>query len=136
MRKKNSRAAPHQTPAPRLPPIVGSETAPVIYAEGCIGFGTLHGLVQLELAANISIPISDGSARVETKTVVVAHLRLTPRALQTLIDGGRGAIGMIRAEHEQREKLRAAENAKKRPGPAPKPAAAPVAAAPLEEQFS
>src|SRR5260370_1318015 len=132
MSKNNSRAAP-QAPVPRLPPIVGSETAPVIYADGCIAFGTLHGLVQLELAANISIPISDGSARVETKTVVVAHLRLTPRALQTLIDGGRGAIGMIRAEHEQREKLRAAENAKKRPAPAQKPAPAP--AAPLEEQF-
>src|SRR5260370_42686704 len=114
MSKKNSRAVP-QAPVPRLPPIVGSETAPVIYADGCIAFGTLHGLVQLELAANISIPISDGSARVETKTVVVAHLRLTPRALQTLIAGARGAIGMIRDSHNQRERIHAAEKSKNEP---------------------
>jgi hypothetical protein len=128
MKKRDGYKPPSQQQAVRLPQIVGSELAPMIYADGCISFGVLNGTIQLELGANILIPLSDGSGNTLTKTKVVGHLRLTPRGAQTLIDGIRGASSLLKAEHErvqaEREKMRAAA----------KPAAPPLPAKVPDEQ--
>ena len=53
--------------------ILGTDTAPLIYFDGVTAFGVVSGTVQLELAANIILPSTDGGTSTLIRTT--AYLR-------------------------------------------------------------
>jgi hypothetical protein len=61
---------------------LGAETAPFIYFDGVMTFGMNKGAVQIELAANVINPTSDGGTR--NDVVVTAHIRCSPAAAMDL----------------------------------------------------
>jgi hypothetical protein len=85
-RSKPVPSVPPQTqPAAKAAPVVaGSDMAPVIYFDGAVACGTVHNVLQFELARSDLIPLSDGSLK--TKPVMVAHLRCSPGAAIQLRD--------------------------------------------------
>lgn len=101
MSKKNRPQPGLQNTPERLPPIIGIEGAPVIFTDGVISYGTLNGVIQLLLACNIPVPVPDNSVNVMIKTRAVAHVRLTPRAAQSMIDAIRGASELLAAERQR-----------------------------------
>ena len=61
-----------------------SSSAPFIYFDGVSCHGTLHGVIEIELAARIMAPLMDGT--VQTKFVPAGRLRCSPAAAAALRD--------------------------------------------------
>jgi len=64
--------------------VSGSDTSPVIYFDGVAAIGMIGGVVQIELAMNQLVPLSDGM--VKTRVVSAGHLRLTSGAALALVE--------------------------------------------------
>jgi hypothetical protein len=56
----------------------------LIYFDGVSCHGTLHGVIEIELAARIMAPLMDGT--VQTKFVPAGRLRCSPAAAAALRD--------------------------------------------------
>ena len=68
-------------------------TAPIIYFDFVPTYGTLGGMIQIELAARVLQPLQDGS--VGTPTIEIGHLRCNPTAAKFLKDALEGALKML-----------------------------------------
>lgn len=68
-----------------------SEFAPFIYCDGVSTFGLNNGVIQLELAANISVPEGTGT---RTDVLITAHLRCSPAAATGIRDAISRALEM------------------------------------------
>ena len=65
----------------------GSDTAPFIFFDGAVAMGTIGGVVQIELAATVRIPVTvNGKQEVRTRTIIVGHLRATHQMMGQLGD--------------------------------------------------
>jgi hypothetical protein len=65
----------------------GSDQAPFLYFENAVAFGVNGGVVQIELAANVVIPVTiNGKSEVRVRSVVVGHLRATHATMALLAD--------------------------------------------------
>ena len=74
----------------------GSEAAPVMFFDNVISCGLFNGIVQLELTANVLIPI-EGQPQPKVRPVVVAHLRCSVPAAQMLAEMAKQALGFAAA---------------------------------------
>lgn len=81
------------TPVPNKPPFRDSGSAPFIYFDGASCHGVLAGAIQVEIVANVLIPMPDGSVRLET--VPTAHLRCSPAAAASLRNSLNAVLKMI-----------------------------------------
>jgi hypothetical protein len=82
----------------KLPPeYVAVPTAPVVYFDLVPTYGTLGGVVQIELATRVLQPLQDGS--VGTPTIETAHLRCNPIAAKFLKDALEAALKMLEEPH-------------------------------------
>ncbi|XUM21058.1 hypothetical protein ACRAVF_27230 [Bradyrhizobium oligotrophicum S58] len=80
----------------------GTTTAPFIYFDDVPMLGTFGGTIEVELSARVLSPRGDGS--VSAEAVCVAHLRLPPRAAQSLIDALTKALAFSRKDREPEPK--------------------------------
>jgi hypothetical protein len=81
------------TDPPISPNYEDPRTAPVIYFDLAPTFGTLAGVVQIELASRILIPTADGGA--SAKFVAVGRLRCSPTAARYLREALDRSLEMI-----------------------------------------
>ncbi len=70
-----------------------SERAPIIYFDGASCFGHHNGAIQIELAANLLMPLG---AAVRVDVIQTAHLRCTPAAALALREALDKALAMLR----------------------------------------
>jgi len=86
----------------------GSDQAPFMYFDGVVAFGFIGNVVQIELGAQVSVPVTtNGKAEVRPRTVVVGHLRGTHAVMAALADAIEKALmltGPLPAPKEQKEK--------------------------------
>jgi hypothetical protein len=61
---------------------LGTKDAPFIYFDGITAFGMNHGVVQVELAANVITP--DGHGGIRQEVAMTCHLRCSPNAAADL----------------------------------------------------
>lgn len=54
--------------------VANSGVAPIIFADGVTAYGQANGVIALEFAASVLVPMADGT--IKTKSVAVLHLRL------------------------------------------------------------
>jgi len=71
-----------QPPKPTTPLLKNTASAPVIFFDGAPAYGTVNGIVEIELAARILIPKPDNSVAVDP--VCMAHLRCSLQAASNL----------------------------------------------------
>lgn len=74
-------------PKPKVALAAGGDGAPFLYFDGALAIGQRDGVVQLELAANHHVAMTDGETKV--RMVTVGHLRCslgTIRQLATIFD--------------------------------------------------
>jgi len=64
--------------------ILGSEHAPFIYFDSVATLAVHHGAVQIELVANVLVPLLTAGNVAKTDYVVTAHLRCSPKAADDL----------------------------------------------------
>ena len=65
----------------------GGDQAPFLYFENAVAFGVNGAVVQIELSANVIIPvIVNGKSEVRVRSVVVSHLRATHATMALLAD--------------------------------------------------
>ena len=76
-----------------------SSSAPFIYFDGVSCHGTLHGVIEIELAARIMAPLMDGT--VQTKFVPAGRLRCSPAAAAALRDSIDMATRMAEQPQQQ-----------------------------------
>lgn len=82
----------------------GSDAAPIIYFDGAAAYGGINGVVQLELAANLCVPVAtDGKSTVATRILITAHLRCSVVAAEQLADTIDKALGFKRGEVKKSE---------------------------------
>ena len=85
---KRNRELPQEQGKPT--PLVqshGGDVAPFIYFDGAVAFGVIGVNVQIELAANVVVPVSaNGKSEVRTRSIVVAHLRGSHAVMAQLAD--------------------------------------------------
>jgi hypothetical protein len=86
--KREREQPPPETGKP--PPLVqshGGDNAPMVYFDGAVAYGVIGAVVQLELAANIVIPVAvNGHGEIRTRSIVTAHLRGSHAAMAQLAD--------------------------------------------------
>jgi hypothetical protein len=75
-----------------------SERAPFVYFDGVSCFGHHNGTIQIELAANLLMPVGPG---VRIDVIQTAHLRCTPAAAVALREALDKAIAMIHQGQQQ-----------------------------------
>jgi hypothetical protein len=75
-----------------------SHAAPFIYCDGVATFGLQGGVIQIELAANTTVP--DGAGTKE-ELLIVAHLRCAPGAARAIRD----AIDKMLAEPRRLDRI-------------------------------
>jgi len=78
--------------------VLGTEHAPFIYFDGVLTFGVNHGAVQLELAANVIVPVGTGT---RTDIVTTAHIRCSPNAAAGLKEMLEKVLEMLKNMAEQ-----------------------------------
>ena len=65
----------------------GGDAAPFVYFDGAVAYGVIGNVVQIEIAANVVVPVSaNGKSEIRTRSVVVAHLRGTHATMAQLAD--------------------------------------------------
>jgi hypothetical protein len=93
-----------ETPAANQGPVIisssSSERAPIIYFDGASCFGHHNGAIQIELAANLLMPIG---AAVRVDVVQTAHLRCSPAAALALREALDKALAMLKLGQQQPE---------------------------------
>lgn len=82
---------PIETPAP---PVTDLSLAPFVYFDVVPTYGTMNGAIQVELAARIIHPTTDGSPPV-VSFIGTAHLRCSPVAAQELANTLQKAVEMF-----------------------------------------
>jgi hypothetical protein len=69
------------------PAVTGSDAAPIIYCDGIVAAGTLGGIVQLELAANLLIPTElENNRPPKRRVLVTGHIRCSAQAALAIRD--------------------------------------------------
>ncbi len=77
----------------KLPPeYVSVPTAPVVYFDFAPAYGTMGGIIQVELAMRGLAPLQDGG--VDTPTIETGRLRCNPIAAKYLKDALEAALKM------------------------------------------
>lgn len=71
-------------PKPKTVVAAGADVAPFLYFDGATALGQRDGIVQLELAANHHVAMSDGETKV--RLVTVAHMRCSISTVRQLAD--------------------------------------------------
>jgi hypothetical protein len=93
-----------ETPATNQGPVTisssSSERAPIIYFDGASCFGHHNGAIQIELAANLLMPVG---AAVRVDVVQTAHLRCSPAAALALREALDKALAMLKLGQQQPE---------------------------------
>jgi hypothetical protein len=93
-----------ETPASSQGPVIisnsSSERAPIIYFDGASCFGHHNGAIQIELAANLLMPVG---AAVRVDVVQTAHLRCSPAAALALREALDKALAMLKLGQQQPE---------------------------------
>ena len=94
--------ADSETPATSQGPVIistsSSERAPIIYFDGASCFGHHNGAIQLELAANLLMPVG---AAVRVDVVQTAHLRCSVAAALALREALEKALAMYQQGQQQ-----------------------------------
>jgi hypothetical protein len=72
-----------------------SEIAPFVYCDGVATFGTMNGVIQLELAANTIMPEGMGT---RTDVFITAHLRCSASAAAGIREAITRALEMTTTE--------------------------------------
>jgi hypothetical protein len=82
------------------PPLLkNAAAAPFVYFDSVSAFGVVSGIVQLELAANVVVPKSDGDVQLEM--VCTNHLRGSLAAMELLANAIDKALDMVRQAQPQ-----------------------------------
>jgi hypothetical protein len=93
-----------ETPVTNQGPVTisssSSERAPIVYFDGASCFGHHNGMIQVELAANLLLPVG---AAVRVDVVQTAHLRCSPAAARALREALDKALAMY--EQGQRQPM-------------------------------
>jgi hypothetical protein len=76
-----------------------SAAAPIIFFDGVSCHGTMHGIIEIELAARIMAPAQDGL--VEIKFIPAGRLRCSVAAAAALLDSIQSATKMAEEPHPQ-----------------------------------
>lgn len=110
--KKRDRELPQERGKP--PPVVqshGSDAAPIVYFDGAVAYGVIGAVVQIELAANVVVPVTvNNKAEIRTRSIVTCHLRGTHVAMAQLADAIEKALmlhgpldrnAMVEEKHEK-----------------------------------
>jgi hypothetical protein len=91
-----------ETPATSQGPVIistsSSERAPIIYFDGASCFGHHNGAIQIELAANLLMPVG---AAVRVDVVQTAHLRCSVAAALALREALDKALAMYQQGQQQ-----------------------------------
>ncbi|OSI27991.1 hypothetical protein [Bradyrhizobium canariense] len=91
-----------ETPATSQGPVIistsSSERAPIIYFDGASCFGHHNGAIQIELAANLLMPVG---AAVRVDVVQTAHLRCSVAAARALREALEKALAMYQQGEQQ-----------------------------------
>src|SRR6187402_359400 len=91
-----------ETPAANHGPVIisssSSERAPIIYFDGASCFGHHNGAIQIELAANLLMPVG---AAVRVDVVQTAHLRCSVAAALALREALEKALAMYKMGQQQ-----------------------------------
>lgn len=91
-----------ETPANNQGPVTisssSSERAPIIYFDGASCFGHHNGAIQIELAANLLMPVG---AAVRVDVVQTAHLRCSIAAALALREALDKALAMYQQGQQQ-----------------------------------
>src|SRR5947208_17182445 len=91
-----------ETPAANQGPVTisssSSERAPIIYFDGASCFGHHNGAIQIELAANLLMPVG---AAVRVDVVQTAHLRCSVAAALALREALDKALAMYQQGRQQ-----------------------------------
>jgi hypothetical protein len=83
--------APATNPGGVIVSTASSERAPFVYFDGASCFGHHNGTIQIELAANLLLPIG---AAVRVDVIQTAHLRCSPAAAMALREALDKALSM------------------------------------------
>jgi hypothetical protein len=75
-----------------------SERAPLIYFDGVSCFGHHNGAIQIELAANLLLPVGAG---VRVDVIQTGHIRCTPAAAIALREALDKALAMMQQGQQQ-----------------------------------
>lgn len=108
-----------------LPPTVGAETAPIISTDGVASIGASTGTIRIDLGADIYCNQTDGS--VTRKVRIVAALRMSPGAAQSMVAGIQKGLDMHRQEVLARKQARMQQQQRKNGKPPKNSNAAAVA---------
>jgi hypothetical protein len=84
-----------------------AERAPFIYFDGVSCFGHHNGAIQIELAANLLMPVGAG---VRVDVIQTAHLRCTPAAAMALREAIDKALAMLQQGQQSPEEIPAVKN--------------------------
>ena len=91
-----------ETPAANQGPVTisssSTERAPIIYYDGASCFGHHNGAIQIELAANLLLPVG---AAVRVDVVQPAHLRCSVAAALALREALDKVLAMLRQGQQQ-----------------------------------
>ena len=110
-----------QSNAKAQPAVSGSDAAPIIYCDGIVAAGSLGGIVQLELAANLLIPTElDNNRPPKRRVLVTGHIRCSAQAALAIRDT---IDKLLRVPAEP--VIKAAAPAKAKPKPKPQANAKP-----------
>lgn len=84
-----------------------AERAPFVYFDGVSCFGHHNGAIQIELAANLLMPLG---ASVKVDVIQTAHLRCSPLAAIALREALDKALAMFQQGQQQTESIPAVKN--------------------------
>jgi hypothetical protein len=88
--RHNGKSQPQPQPAPTL--LKNAGLAPIVYFDGAPVFGTLGGVIEIELAVRMLMPRADNT--VLNEFICAAHLRSSVQAAMQLRDALDKAIAM------------------------------------------
>jgi hypothetical protein len=85
-----------------------SEQAPFIYFDGVSCFGQNGGIIQIELAANVLMPMGGTGVRIDV--FQTGHLRCSPTAASQLRDALDKSIAMVQQGLDQPQSIPIVKN--------------------------
>lgn len=85
-----------KSPSGAVPLLKNAAAAPVVYFDSAPLFGTMAGVVEVELSTRILMPTSSGG--IAGEALCVGHLRCSPQAALALADALTKAVDMLRGQ--------------------------------------